>query len=179
MGAVSPPAAQPARRPRCSRQRRAACTSSGGGGGGGVRKNTQRKHCGNATLVMNVGGTSSSRYAVARLRAKFTAAGGRACEGTRCAALGCGCAGAATAHVRHVDGRRSGAWQLAWVCAAHNAAARRAPYALRKNARLVPLAAVRGAGAKKAAPRKKTKTTAAARGAGKGGKKRAARAKKA
>jgi hypothetical protein len=135
MGAKKPRAASArpaAARPRCSRATRGTCT--------GPRRGGVRKHCGNATLVVNVGGTSAPRYAVRRLRAKFAAAGGRAGAGQRCAALGCGGAGAATAHV---DGRRSGAWQLAWVCAAHNAAARRAPYALRKNARLVPLAAVR------------------------------------
>jgi hypothetical protein len=160
MGAKTTPRAaaraRPAARPRCSRAARGACTS-------GPRRGGVRKHCGNATLVVNVGGTSAPRYAVRRLRAKFAAAGGRAGAAQRCAALGCGCAGAATAHVRHVDGRRSGAWQLAWVCAAHNAAARRAPYALRKNARLVPLAAVRSKPPKRrGAARGKTKAAAAA-----------------
>jgi hypothetical protein len=102
-----------------------------------------RFHCNNSTIVRNIGGTSSSRFKIARLSTKFERRGGSVVS--KCQAKQCGKPVSATAHVRVVDGRRKEgqAWHLCRVCAAHNHVRNAAPFALRKNAKLVAVSAVR------------------------------------
>lgn len=60
-----------------------------------------------------------------------------------CQAKGCSNRGSATAHVQKTDGRSSREWHLTWVCASHNHTSHSDPYALRKNAMLLPVSELR------------------------------------
>lgn len=98
-------------------------------------------------IVANIGGTGSNpRYAVSNLRLKFARLGGVPPSGA-CQVLSSHCRGnglgAATAHVRHLDGRRSQDWQLVWICAGCNNHYNNSAMPLKLTARLVPLEAVR------------------------------------
>mmetsp|Transcript_17218 Transcript_17218/g.65707 ORF Transcript_17218/g.65707 Transcript_17218/m.65707 type:complete len:155 (-) Transcript_17218:399-863(-) len=92
------------------------------------------------TVVQNVGGTSSERYRVPSLRAKYHEAGG--CKSSSCQALGCCKKASATAHVRLSDKRRSNNWKLVSFCAEHNHCSKKGDIALRKNAKVVDLTSV-------------------------------------
>jgi hypothetical protein len=94
----------------------------------------------NSTLVKNVSGTSADRYKINNLHGKYIAAGGT--TSTTCQAKGCDKTASATAHVRLTDGRRSGDWMLTRACGSHNSAHNTEPYALRANAKLVPVTAI-------------------------------------
>lgn len=112
----------------------------------------------NSKLVKNVRGTSHPRHKINRLSRKFVREGGTA--SARCQVKLCKNSAAATAHVKVTDGRRKEAkkWHLCSVCAAHNHPTKMQPMALRKNAKLVPVAAVRKRRAKKAGASKRIKT---------------------
>ena len=91
----------------------------------------------NSTMVKNVSGSSNPRHVISNLPQKFKAAGGT--SSTNCQAKGCDKPAGATAHVRLTDGRRSGDWMLTKTCASHNSSHNKEPYALRANAKLVPV----------------------------------------
>jgi len=99
-------------------------------------------------FVQNIGGTGSagSPYRIPGLSSKFVSAGGTA-SGT-CQVYGCGTSIAGghhhTAHVRYVDGRRGGDWQLVRVCPKHNNRHNTEPMALKKGASVVSVNQVRG-----------------------------------
>lgn len=93
-------------------------------------------------IVVNVGGSSKDRYRIDGLYAKYLEEGGRAV--VACQRKGCQNPATATAHVRMTDGRRSKAWLLTRLCAACNHYTNDSEMALRKNARLVSVAASRG-----------------------------------
>ena len=96
----------------------------------------------NSTMVRNVSGTSDDRYKINSLYQKYLQEGGT--DSPDCQVKGCDKPASATAHVVCVDGRRSDAWFLARVCAAHNNHHNTDPYPLRKNAKLIPVRDITG-----------------------------------
>lgn len=88
-------------------------------------------------MVKNVNGTSKGNYVIPDLKQKFMALGGSSSCG--CQHKGCSHKATATAHVIHVDKRKSSEWLLTSLCAKHNHHTNNKPIALRKNAALVPV----------------------------------------
>jgi hypothetical protein len=94
----------------------------------------------NSTMVKNINGTSSPRYAIDNLSSKFVNHGGT--SSSTCQVKQCSNSATATGHVKKTDARSDDNWHLTKLCAHHNHSSNDSEMALRKNAKLIPVRSV-------------------------------------